>query len=129
MTQSFYNPLAEVNMGAEMNMQDDEKDFIKIIADEMVSILDVRYPESDLVKKMIYSSLVNRNFKMLLLQYFNKKLEIVATTMRGKFEIPKDVHVNYDNAVHAKLNDILEYIESAGGSYNPSSNDNKESSN
>ena len=105
---TYYEPRADSapTTAGEINMQDDEKDFIKIIADEMVSILDVRYPENDIVKKLLYSSLVTRNFKMLLLQYFNKKLEIVADTMRKDFEIPKDIHINYDNAVHAKLNDI-----------------------
>jgi len=118
MVKSFYNPQADSEMkSSEIQLQDDEKDFIKIISDEMISILDIRYPETDIVKKLIYSNLINRNFKLLLLQYFNKKLEIVATTIRNKFDIPEDVYINYDNAVHAKLNDILEYIGSDGESY------------
>lgn len=73
-----------------------------------VSSSDRRIVEA-LLLGVIERSVIRRG--ELLEQYLHTQLDILANTLKERFDISDDVDVNYNYATHAKFDDIIKAIQ------------------
>ena len=111
--------LKERSMSAEVGRTDHEKHFARLVAAEIAGNLQVNYGDRDIVVKLLATALEKQLCKSggLLEQYLHTQLDIIAESVKHKFDIAYDeTGVNYGYATHAKPNDILDIIKKK---YNP----------
>ena len=97
----------------EVNPIDHEKRFARLVAAEIAASLQVNYGDRDIVVKLLTTTLEKQLCKRggLLEQYLHTQLDIIAQTVKNRFDLDNDLGVNYNYATHAKLMDIVEAIE------------------
>ena len=95
----------------EIRGHDHEKEFIRIVSDHVMDVLNVNWNDRRIAGALLQSSLNKILFDGrdgLLEQYLHTQLDIIAKTIRDKFDLDDSVKVNYNHATHAKLKDLLE---------------------
>jgi len=101
-----------VTQGCEFPMVNHEQIFVRIVAADVASYLQVDYSDSDLVVKLLTTCLERclcARGTGLLEQYLHTQLDILANTVKRKLGLDLDgtTSVDYGYATHAKLNSIL----------------------
>jgi len=82
--------------------------FVDALANLITEALRISYRDQEITKRFIYSS-IEDIVKDYLEAYLNGNLEILAKSINREFGIDKKVNYNY--ALHAKFNDIVEEIK------------------
>jgi len=96
-----------------------EKNFLKIVIEELLEILQISYTERRIVSALLSTALENKisHRNGLLEQYLHAQLDILANTFKSKFDLDKSIKVNYNYATHAKFEDIITAIKEKEGNY------------
>jgi hypothetical protein len=97
----------------EVNPIGHDKFFARLVAAEVAANLQINFGDRDIVAKLLTSALEKQLCRHggLLEQYLHTQLDIIAETIKFKFDINDEVGVNYGYATHAKLNAILDIIK------------------
>lgn len=99
--------------GCELPTVNHEQQFVRIVAAEVASYLQVDYHDSDLVVKLLTTCLERclcARGTGLLEQYLHTQLDILGDSVKLKLGLDMDgtTSVDYTHATHAKFNNILE---------------------
>ncbi len=99
-------------VNCEIAAADYGKKFCRLIAADIAADLQTSYVNRDVVTNLLTTCLLKRLYGHggMLEEYLHSQLDILAKTLRYKFEIDDDVKVNYKYATHAKFNDLLDII-------------------
>ena len=104
----------------ESNRKNYENLFISAIADTISNVLDISYREQRIVNSLLITCLketINGRYKEpgLLQQYLASQLDILAESLIGELDLPKDTKVNHGHVTYAKFSDIIKVIKNKHG--------------
>lgn len=118
MEQIYNIPGGEQNMGeccSEMSEPRMEEKFVKATAEAVVEALDISWRDRRVVQPLLEKALSDKLNKGrdqgLIQQYEAYVLDRASERLRERFDIPKEVKVNYGHAHHAKYADIADWID------------------
>lgn len=109
----LFPPEQEDGNCCETQAPDYEKKFCRLLAADIAADLQIPYSSRDIVVPLLSTCIERRlcNRDGMLEGYLHSQLNIIAGSLRQKFNIEDDVKVNYNYATHAKFNDILSAIQ------------------
>ena len=87
--------------------------FAQAIVDIICNVLRVTSRDRRIIEALLLEKIEPLLAKRggLLEQYLHTQLDILADTLKEKFELSDDVSINYDYTTHAKFNDIIKAIK------------------
>jgi len=92
---------------------DYNKKFLDVVCGAVVEALQVPYQSREITKNLLYSNLKDKVCSRdgLLEQYLHLELDKIARSIKSKFDLKKELKVDYNHAAHAKLASIMDAIE------------------
>lgn len=92
---------------------DYDKIFLNMVCNSVVEALQVPYQSREIVKNLLYSNLKDKVCSRggWLEQFLHSELDKIAQSIKSKFDLKKELKVDYNYAAHAKLASIMDAIE------------------
>jgi transcriptional regulatory protein LevR len=99
----------------EIKRDDTEEKVVKLIVDIVCKNLNITWNDrrvvNALLENVIGAHLIGR--QKLLEQYLHTQLDIIVEKYVKKYDLSKEIKVNYSHTTHAKLDDLMDAIREA----------------